>query len=152
MLPPYTQYQAYIQAWKSRAGGKYAPPANATGDGGRLFQLSRNVLLTHKDQQHSGALVASLSVPWGSRPGDDDDAGYHLVWPRDTTQSATALLAAGEIDLPLRALMFLSQAQFQNGRLPQNFFIDGRFFRNADQLDECSFPRFAKQSGNRSRK
>ncbi len=94
MLPPYTHFQAYIQAWKSRAGGKYAPPANATGDGGRLFQLSRNVLLTHdhEDEQHSGALVASLSVPWGSRP-DDDDAGYHLVWPRDMTQSATALLA-----------------------------------------------------------
>jgi glucoamylase len=108
--------------------------------GGRLFQLSRNVLLTHEDEPHSGALVASLSVPWGSRSGDDDDAGYHLVWPRDMTQSATALLAAGEIDLPLRALMFLSQAQFQNGRLPQNFFIDGRYFRNADQLDEYSFP------------
>lgn len=136
---PYAHYQAYINAWKSRAGGKFVPPASATGDGGRLFQLSRNVLLTHEDEPHSGALVASLSVPWGLRAGDDD-AGYHLVWPRDMTQSATALLAAGETDLPLRALMFLSQAQFQNGRLPQNFFIDGRFFRNADQLDEYAFP------------
>ena len=135
----YAHYQAFVQGWKSRSGGQYVPPANATGDGGRLFEVSRNVLLAHEDKPHGGALVASLSVPWGVR-AQDDDAGYHLVWPRDMTQSATALLAAGEIDLPLRALMFLSQAQFQNGRLPQNFFIDGRYFRNADQLDEYSFP------------
>lgn len=135
----YAHYQTYAQAWKNRPGGKYAPPARATGDGGRLFRLSRNVLLTHEDEPHSGALVASLSVPWGLRSGDDDP-GYHLVWPRDMTQSATALLAAGETDLPLRGLMFLAQAQFRNGRLPQNFFLDGRFFRNADQLDEYAFP------------
>ena len=37
-----------------------------------------------------GAMVASLSVPWGN--SRDDRGGYHLVWPRDLVQCATALL------------------------------------------------------------
>ena len=47
------------------------------------------------DRQYQGAIIASLSIPWGDMRGDDDIGGYHLVWTRDMCNSATGLLAAG---------------------------------------------------------
>ena len=38
-------------------------------------------------------MVASLSVPWGDT--GNERSGYHLVWPRDLVECATALLAFG---------------------------------------------------------
>ena len=77
-----------------RAAGS-APPcdpktANELAD---QFVLSSMVLRTHRDKTYPGAMTASLSVPWGN--SRDDRGGYHLVWPRDLVQCATALLAFG---------------------------------------------------------
>ena len=86
--------------------------------------------------------VASLSIPWGQIEGDQD-GGYHLVWPRDMSQSATALLAAGELDMPLRGLIYLAASQSSDGSFHQKFMIDGQippFVYDAQQLDEYSFP------------
>ncbi|MDB6032628.1 MAG: Glucan 1,4-a-glucosidase, partial [Verrucomicrobiales bacterium] len=99
-LGTYSHLNAFLKGWKDRPT-VFKPGAKATSDGGRLFNLSRNVLLAHEDKKYNGALVASLSTPWGEVLGDSD-TGYHLVWPRDMSQSAMALLAAGETDLPLR--------------------------------------------------
>ena len=40
------------------------------------------LLLAHEDKTYPGALIASLSIPWGESRGDDDIGGYHLVWTR----------------------------------------------------------------------
>jgi len=130
--------ETFIKGWKSLPLG-FTPAAGATGDGGKLFTVSRNVLLAHEDKKYSGALVASLSTPWGETRGDSD-GGYHLVWPRDMSQSATALLAAGERDLPLRGLMYLGATQKIDGSWFQNFFITGKGHWTGVQLDEYSFP------------
>ena len=87
--------------------------------------MSCNVLLAHEDKRFNGALVASLSTPWGEANGDSD-GGYHLVWPRDMCQSASALLAAGETDVPLRALLFLAATQKLDGSWDQNFISAGK--------------------------
>jgi hypothetical protein len=42
-----------------------------------------------------GAVVASLSIPWGFSKGDGDLGGYHLVWPRDLVETAGGFLAIG---------------------------------------------------------
>lgn len=136
---PYAHLQQFINDWRGAIKAPFVPVANTTGDADRLFQLSRNVLLAHEDKTYSGAFVASLSIPWGLFNGDKD-AGYHLVWPRDMCQSATALLAAGELDEPLRALMYLAVSQSVDGSFSQNFFIDGRPNWQGIQLDEYSFP------------
>jgi glucoamylase len=137
--PAYGHLNAYITGWKSATKAGYTPPASATGDGGRLFNVSRNVLLAHEDKQFSGALVASMSTPWGEAMGDSD-GGYHLVWPRDMSQSATALIAAGELDVPLRALIYLAGTQKLDGSWFQNFYITGKGHWTGIQLDEYSFP------------
>jgi len=69
-----------------------------------------------------------------------DSAVKHLVWPRDMCQSATALLATGETDLPLRGLMYLAASQSPDGSFPQNFYINGKPHWTGKQLDEYSFP------------
>jgi len=74
-------------------------------DGGHLYRLSRCILLAHEDKTFQGAVVASMSIPWGEMKNDDDLGGYHLVWTRDLAQSAAALLATGQIGTPLRALI-----------------------------------------------
>ena len=58
--------------------------------------MSTAVLASHRDDA-SGAIIASLSIPWGSSKGDNDLGGYHLVWPRDLVETAGGLLAAGSI-------------------------------------------------------
>ena len=98
-----------------------------------------SILLCHEDKNSLGALVASLSIPWGYN-NPDQDSGYHLVWPRDMCQSATALLAAGEMDLPLRGLMFLAASQSSDGGFHQNFYINGIPYWDGVQLDEISYP------------
>ena len=67
----------------------------AAGDGGQLYHASHSIILAHEDKTYDGALIASLSIPWGEAMSDDDVGGYHLVWTRDMCHSATGLLAAG---------------------------------------------------------
>ena len=59
----------------------------------RQFQISAMVLRVHQDKTYPGAMVASLSVPWGNTK--EEREGYHLVWPRDLVECAGAFLAVG---------------------------------------------------------
>ena len=111
-----------------------------TGDGGTILRLSHRVLLAHEDKNFQGALVASLSTPWGESKTDKDAGGYHLVWTRDLVQSASALLATGEIGTPLRALLWLTCIQKPDGSFPQNSWIDGEPYWQGIQLDEMAAP------------
>ena len=72
--------------------------AAASGDGGRLYHSSHSLLLAHEDKTYPGAMIASLSIPWGEVKGDEDLGGYHLVWTRDMVNSASRLLASGNGD------------------------------------------------------
>jgi len=97
-------------------------------------------LLAHEDKQFAGAFIASASIPWGDAMGDDDLGGYHLVWVRDMVNSATGMLAAGDVFTPLRALVYLACSQQPDGGFPQNFWIDGTPYWKGIQLDEVAFP------------
>ncbi len=111
-----------------------------TADGGSLFRLSQCVLLAHEDKIFQGAFVASLSIPWGETKDDCDQGGYHLVWARDMVQTATALLACGQTESPLRSLIWLACVQEDDGSLPQNSFINGVPYWKGIQLDEVAAP------------
>ena len=115
--------------------------ARASGDKGQLFEASYNLLLTHEDKLYPGAFVASLTIPWGGARNDaDGKGGYHLVWTRDMVESAMGLLAAGNTEAPVRALIYLASRQEEDGSFPQNFWVNGEPFRNGMQLDEIAFP------------
>src|SRR2546430_14129494 len=55
--------------------------------------ISSIVLRAHLDKTYPGAMVASLSVPWGY--AGNQRGGDHLVWPRDLVHCARAFLAFG---------------------------------------------------------
>ena len=100
--------------------------------------LSATVLKVHEDRSYPGALVASLSIPWGS--SSDTLGGYHLVWPRDATLAAFALLAANQVSDVRRILAHLIAVQLPDGHWPQNYFPSGVPFWTGVQLDEAAFP------------
>ena len=110
------------------------------GDDGCLYHISHNLILAHEDKLYDGAMIASLSIPWGEYAGDCNTGGYHLVWTRDMCNSATALLAAGDTATPLRALIYLACTQREDGGFHQNFWINGEAYWQGVQLDETAFP------------
>jgi glucoamylase len=103
-----------------------------------LARRSFLVLKAHEDRTYPGALVASLSVPWGNTR--DDPGGYHLVWTRDAVEAAFALLALGRLEEAGRVLAYLAATQEGDGHWAQNFFPDGRPYWQGVQLDEAAFP------------
>ena len=102
------------------------------------FVLSSMVLRTHRDKTYPGAMTASLSVPWGN--SRDDRGGYHLVWPRDLVQCATALLAFGAEREARNTLRYLIATQKQDGSWYQNQWLGGTPYWQGLQLDEVAFP------------
>lgn len=102
------------------------------------FATSRMVLRCHMDKIYPGAMVASLSVPWGN--SRDDRAGYHLVWPRDLVQCATALLGVGGEAEARDVLRYLIATQYEDGHWNQNQWLGGTPFWHGIQLDETALP------------
>lgn len=104
----------------------------------RQYLLSSMVLRTHRDKTYPGTMVASLSVPWGN--SRDDRGGYHLVWPRDLVQCATALLGLGAEREARNTLRYLIATQKADGSWRQNQWLGGTPYWNGVQLDEAAFP------------
>jgi glucoamylase len=129
----------FIDQWRS-AGQPLLPLGAAAGDGGALYRTSCALLLAHEDKLYPGALIASLSIPWGEAKGDHELGGYHLVWTRDMVNSATGLLAAGNTDVPMHALIYLAASQLPDGGFHQNFWVTGDPYWTGVQLDEVAFP------------
>jgi len=130
----------FVHQWEAAVDGR-KPLEKTSGDKGHLFESSYNLLVTHEDKLYQGAFVASLTIPWGSVRGDKaGKGGYHLVWTRDMVESAMGLLAAGETQAPLRALIYLAARQEEDGSFPQNFWVNGEAFWKGMQLDEVAFP------------
>jgi glucoamylase len=132
--------KTYINQWQRVVVNPEYEFKEHTSDGGHLFRLSRCILLAHEDKTFEGAMVASMSIPWGETKSDNDLGGYHLVWTRDLVQSATALLASGQTGTPLRALIWLASIQRTNGLFPQNCWINGKAYWSGLQLDEIAAP------------
>jgi glucoamylase len=138
-IPFETQRSRYVEQWR-RACCWMPALVHASHDEGRLYGLSRNLLLAHEDKTFAGALIASASIPWGNSKGDEDLGGYHLVWTRDMVQSVTGLMAAGDTATALRSLVYLACSQHPDGGFSQNFWIDGTPYWIGVQLDEVAFP------------
>ncbi len=131
--------QKFVGQWR-RGAPELVPLGSVAGDGGALYRTSAQLLLAHEDKRYPGALIASLSIPWGDEKGDGELGGYHLVWTRDMVNSATGLLATGNTEAPLRSLIYLAATQHADGGFPQNFWISGEPYWNGVQLDEVAFP------------
>jgi glucoamylase len=132
--------ERFVDQWHRAAREKLLPLESHAHDGGTLYRRSHSYLVAHEDKTYPGALIASLSIPWGQDKGDEELGGYHLVWTRDMVNSATGLLASGDTWTPLRALIYLACLQRQDGGFPQNSWINGEPYWTGIQLDEVAFP------------
>ncbi len=138
---PFAEHRAeFIEQWRQGHGHGQPGKKKVSGDGGRLYGISHNLIMAHEDKTYDGALIASLSIPWGEAKGDDDLGGYHLVWTRDMCNSATAMLAVGHDAIPFRALIYLAYVQREDGGFFQNFWLNGEPYWRGAQLDEVAFP------------
>lgn len=132
--------ETFVRQWQRTVVNPKYDFSDHTTDGGHTYRLSRCILLAHEDKSFQGALIASMSIPWGETKDDKDLGGYHLVWTRDLVQSATALLATGQAGTPLRALIWLAAIQREDGSFPQNSWINGDAYWPGIQLDEIAAP------------
>ncbi len=130
---------AYVKGWTAYASGlrkvkqRYA----------REFRLAAMVLKAHEDKTFRGAMIASMSIPWGFAVKADkaNVGGYHLIWARDLYEVATGLMAAGDRAAAERALDYLFRVQQKpDGSFPQNSWLDGRPYWPSLQMDEVSYP------------
>ncbi len=124
--------------------------AEQSTDGGRLAYASALMLKVQEDRTHAGALIASLSNPWGDTvDATNSSTGYKAVWPRDFYQVAMAMLALGDTETPLAAFRYLPQVQV-NAQTPGNSGATGWFLQKTHvdgeiewvgvQLDQTAMP------------
>ncbi len=122
----------------------------ASGDNGRLLQVSAMVLKALEDKENPGALIASLSIPWGDSVSAEQSAtGYRAVWPRDFYQCAMALLALGDENTARTAFEYLHKVQVTDstpgnkgatGWFLQKTVVDGTLEWYSVQMDQTAMP------------
>lgn len=123
---------------------------DTTTDNGKLLYTSALVLKAQEDKTHAGALIASLSNPWGDIvSAEKGSTGYKAVWPRDFYQCAMALLALGDTQTPLVSFKYLEKVQVNDklkenkgdgGWFLQKTHVDGKVEWVGVQLDQTAMP------------
>lgn len=145
-----SQWEDYISSLKT--------PKNLSKEELMLYKRSIYTLKVHEDKRVRGALIASLSIPWGEQqteqPGNKI-GGYHLIWPRDHYHVALAMLYSGDLTTPMNALRFLKKIQYKKnsgawdlnprfipkeGAFPQNTWVTGEEYWGGLQLDQVGYP------------
>ena len=138
-VPFEKQQEKFIEAWEKKIG-KLLDLSPYSRDNGSLYRSSYGIIMSHEDKTNYGAITASLSVPWGEVSDDSNRGGYHIVWSRDLFNAATGLLAAGDVETPLKSLIYLDANQLENGSFQQNFWINGEPYWLGVQLDQTAYP------------
>lgn len=133
VTPARAQFIAEWEDWAKELDIPEAPEAVR-----REAYLSAAVLRVHSGRTFPGAVVASLSIPWGN--SSNSTGGYHLIWPRDAVEAGLALAAVGKVTNARHMLSYLVATQHADGGWNQNYFPDGRPFWSGIQLDEVAFP------------
>ena len=126
------------EAWQARGNERGVPLLDLPADIRDEFLVSTITLRAHLDKTYPGAMVASLSVPWGDT--GEERGGYHLVWPRDLVECAGAFLALGAEPEARDTLRYLIATQTEDGHWFQNQWLGGTPYWQGIQLDETAFP------------
>ncbi|MEO1189605.1 MAG: glycoside hydrolase family 15 protein, partial [Pseudomonadota bacterium] len=122
-------FDDYVDGWLGYLKAlEHLPTVRAQAiDDGDLASMSAINLKIMEDKTHAGALIASLSNPWGeTAPADQPQTGYKAVWPRDFFQVASAFLALGDADTALAAYRYLPMVQVTDDT-PGNSGVTGWF-------------------------
>ncbi len=146
---------SYEAGWNAYDSGLIAPPTNFKGVSGNQwlqlvakYYLSANVVKASEDKTFPGAIVASLSSPWGQAisAGDPNNTffgSYREVFARDVYEAWTGLLLDGDLATARDVVNFLFNKQQQaDGSMPRNSLLNGKTAPDSfgTQLDEASYP------------
>lgn len=131
---------AVIDQWQKWSARLSFPPEGAALSPAHLAAVRQSATVLHinEDRQVPGAVVAGLATPWGDET--NDAGGYHMVWCRDSCESALALAALGDLETGIRLLDYLAQRQGPDGSWARCYFLDGTALPGGVQLDEVAFP------------
>lgn len=147
-----TVYGKYADEWASYLDSLEHLPvlADTATDGGALAYMSAINLKIMEDKTHAGALIASLSNPWGeTAPAEVPQTGYKAVWPRDFFQVASAFVAMGDEETARAAYRYLPTVQVRDdtpgnqgvtGWFLQKTHVDGEIEWVAIQQDQTAMP------------
>ena len=115
--------KSYEAGWNAYDAGLTAPPTNFKGVPGNQWHqlvaeyfLSANVVKASEDKTFPGAIVASLSSPWGQAvsAGDPNSlffGSYREVFARDLYEAWTGLLLDGDLMTARDVVNFLFTQQ-----------------------------------------
>lgn len=129
----------YVKGWRHYLNG-LERLSSLSADKGKLFRTSAMTMKIHEDKTFKGALITSLSVPWGEIKSDDEAFGYRLVWPRDVVKGALAFTAMGDNATAVEALNYLKNTQREDGSWPLNMWVNGTPYQEKAGLDEAAYP------------
>ena len=133
----------FTAAWHHYAAGLTQPDARFTAAEHAQYFDAILALKASEDKRFPGALVASLSTPWGqSVPANQNSGqGYHRVWARDLYEMATGFIAAGDLATARGIVRYmLDTLEGQDGSMPQNSLVDGTPVDGGIQMDEIAYP------------
>lgn len=132
-------WQRYVREWKDwHQSMKKAIKGNTVK--AKYLRESSAALRVSESRRYPGAIIASLSIPWGQSKGVNHGLGYHLVWPRDLVETAWGLLALGAEEDAMRILNYLFTVQNADGKWSQNMWLDGRPCLDKIQMDQVALP------------
>jgi glucoamylase len=147
--------KSYEAGWDAYDAVLTAPPTNFKGVPGNQwlqlvaeYYLSANVVKASEDKTFPGAIVASLSSPWGQAvsAGDPNNlffGSYREVFARDAYEAWTGLLLDGDLATARNVVDFLfNKQQRPDGSMPRNSLLNGELAPDSfgTQLDEASYP------------
>ncbi|MEO1303774.1 MAG: glycoside hydrolase family 15 protein [Pseudomonadota bacterium] len=145
-------YETYVSQWEDYLASLSELPviAEASGDNGAQAYMSAINLKIMEDKTYAGALIASLSNPWGeTAPAEQPQTGYKAVWPRDFFQVASAFVAMGDAETARAAYRYLPTVQVTEdtpgnsgvtGWFLQKTHVDGEIEWVAIQQDQTAMP------------
>ena len=149
--------KSYFDGWSTYLN-QLKVPSNLSYQEKMLYLRSLFTLKCHEDKAQPGAIIASISIPWGESQFDSpgvEIGGYHLIWPRDLYNIASSLLFAGDTTTALNALRFMKKIQFhkndgywnfyprvfsKDGSFPQNVWVNGKTYWEGFQIDQTGYP------------
>ena len=138
----------YAAGWAALPRVAQARPGGGRPGRSTPTRPSLLVLAAHEDKRNPGAVIASPTMPWvwgkltHRRRRTRAPAPYHLVWPRDLYQVATAEIAAGDGEPRRRArsTSCSTSSRRADGSFPQNTQVDGRRSGRASSWTRSALP------------
>jgi len=147
--------KASTKGWDAYDATLRTPPKKLPGVGTQriaeldgAYYVNANVLKASEDKTFPGAIVASMTSPWGQSisAGDPNNTyfgSYREVFARDLYEIWTGLMADGDFATARAATLFLFDRQQQaDGSMPRNSLVNGKTAPDSfgTQLDETSYP------------